>query len=149
LLKTIFLLSLSVIPLLSFAETISCDGAFVTVTDAPSAKEPFFNVTIEGYSASRKFQFEIQKDYLFLRCEVTPTGNHVILINHFCGGSGCADFDNFGIIEVRTGKVLLEPNQPFKGNTEQAKAIMGTEPKPFACELKSIEICLHSKIELG
>lgn len=149
LLKAIFFLILSVIPTLSFANTISCGGPFVTVADAPSAKEPFFTVTIEGYSTSRTHQFEIQKDYLYLRCEVTPTGNHVIFINHFCGGSGCADFGNFGIIEVRTGNVLLEPNQPFKGNTEQAKEIMGTEPKPFTCELKSIEICLHSKIELG
>lgn len=148
-LKTICLLFFSVVPMLSFAGTISCGGAFVTVTDAPSAKEPFFSVTIEGYSASREHQFEIQKDYLFLRCEVTSTGNHVILINHFCGGSGCAEFGNFGIIEVRTGKVLLEPNQPFKGNAEHAKKIMGTELKPFTCELKSIEICLHSKIELG
>lgn len=148
-LKAIFLLSISAIPTLSFADTISCGEALVTVTDAPSAKEPFFSVTIEGYSTSRKYQFEIQKDYLSLRCEVTSAGNHVVFLNHFCGGSGCADFGNFGIIDVKTGKILLEPDQPFKGNTGKASEIIGTEPKPFTCEPKSMEICLHTKIELG
>ena len=135
--------------MLSFANTISCGGTLVTVSDAPSVNEPFFSVNIESNSTSKKYQFEIQKDYLYLRCEVTSLGNHVIFINHFCGGSGCANFGNFGIIEVSTGKVLLEPNQPFKGNAAQAREIMGTELKPFTCELRIVEICLHSKIELG
>ncbi|MEN0035478.1 MAG: hypothetical protein AAGC78_00365 [Cellvibrio sp.] len=148
-LKIISFICLSVIPTLSFADTISCGGKFVIVSDAPSAKEPFFSVAIEGTSTSSTHLFEIQNDFLHLRCEVTSTGRHVILINNFCGGSGCAGFGNFGIIEVSTGKVLLEPNQRYKGNIEQATEIIGTELKPFTCELKSIEICLHSKIELG
>ena len=148
-LKIICLASLALIPILSHADTISCGGKFVTVSDALSAKEPFFSVTIEGGTTSTAHLFEIQNDFLHLRCEVTAAGNHVVLINNFCGGSGCAGFGNFGIIEVNTGKVLLEPNQRYKGNMEQAEEIIGTELKPFTCELKSIEICLHSKIELG
>lgn len=56
---------------------------------------------------------------------------------------------NFGIIDAQTGEILLEPNQPFKGNLEKAKEIMGKEIKPFTCSAESDEICLHSKIELG
>ncbi len=121
----------------------------MTVSDAPSAKEPFFSVTIEGDKTSSTHLFEIQNDHLHLRCEVASNGTHVLLINNFCGGSGCSTFGNFGIIEVNTGKVLLEPNQRYKGNMKQATEIIGTELKPFACELKSIEVCMYSKIELG
>lgn len=149
LLRTICLVFLSLLSIYSYADTISCGGKFVTVSDAPSDKEPFFSVTIEGDSASSTHLYEIQNDHLYLRCEVTSSGKHVVLINNFCGGSGCADFGNFGIIEVFSGKVLLEPSQRYKGNIEKAKEIIGTEIKPFTCELKSIEICLYSKIELG
>ena len=149
LIRTILLLSFSVISTLSFAETITCGESLITVSDAPSAREPFFSVTIEGKSTSSSHKFEIQKDYLHLRCETTSTGNPVIFINHFCGGSGCADLGNYGIIEASTGKVLLEPNQPFKGNSEKTKEIMGKELKPFTCKEAGKEICIHSKIELG
>jgi hypothetical protein len=104
---------------------------------------------IVGKSTSSNHKFEIQKDYLHLRCETTSTGKSVIFINHFCGGSGCADLGNYGIIEANTGKVILEPNEPFKGNAEKAKEIMGKELKPFACKQAGSEICMHSKIELG
>ncbi|HEX7764153.1 MAG TPA: hypothetical protein VF433_11160 [Cellvibrio sp.] len=148
-LKSIFLIPLLAVSTLSLADTISCGGKFVSVSDAPSANEPFFSVVIEGDSTSAPYQFEIQKDYLRLRCEVTSTGKHVILINNICGGSGCVEFGNFGIIDIGSGKVLLEPNQPFKGNRDQAEEIIGTELKPFTCEFNSIEVCMHSKIELG
>lgn len=148
-LRVICLFTVSLISIVSYAETISCGGKLISVSDTPSVKEPFFSVTIEGSPTSSIHLFEIQNDFLNVRCEVTSTGNHVVLINHFCGGSGCADFGNFGIIEVSSGKVLLEPSQRYKGNMEQAKEIIGTEIKPFKCELKSIEVCLRSKIELG
>ena len=147
--KKYFLFALSIIPVFCFADTLSCGGAVVTASDAASAKEPFFNITIKGESTSKTYNFEIQKDFLYIRCEKTTTGKSVLLINHFCGGSGCADFCNFGIIEVNTGSMLLEPNQPFKGNTEKAKTIMGKELKAFTCEKESGEICLHTIIELG
>ena len=85
----------------------------------------------------------------YLRCELTSAGNHVVLINHFCGGSGCTSFGNFGVIDVASGKVLLEPNQRYKGNIESAEEIIGTEIKPFTCDLETLEVCLRSKIELG
>lgn len=147
--RAFLLLSLSVASTVSIAESISCGDSLITVFDAPSAKEPFFSVIIEGKSVSSNHKFEIQKDYLQLRCEITSTGASVVLINNFCGGSGCADVGNYGIIEANTGKVLLEPNEPFKGNTEKAKEVMGKELKSFTCDQDGFEICLRSKIELG
>ena len=147
--RAILLFSLSIASTLSVADSISCGDSLVTVSDASSTKKPFFTVTIEGKSTTSNHQFEIQKDYLHLRCEITSTGKSVIFINHFCGGSGCADLGNYGIIETSTGKFLLEPNQPFKGNTKQAKEIMGKELKPFTCKQVGTEICMYSKIELG
>jgi hypothetical protein len=149
LIKTIFFFILAVVPAFSFAGTLSCGDAAVTVSDATSAKEPFFSVSIKSESINKTHNFEIQKDFLYVRCEKTTTGKSVLFLNHFCGGSGCADFGNFGIIEISTGTILLEPNQPFKGNREKANEIMGKELKAFKCEKESNEICLHSKIELG
>lgn len=148
-LRIIFLITLSLTFSLSNAGTISCGGKSVTVIDAPSAKEPFFSVAIDGGATSSTHLFEIQNNFLHLRCEMTSAGNRVVLINNFCGGSGCATFGNFGIIDVSTGKVLLEPNHRYKGNIEKAEEIIGTEIKPFTCEVNTIEICLSSRIELG
>jgi hypothetical protein len=147
--KTIFLFALITIPSFSYADSLLCGGAVVTVSDAESDRKPFFIISIEGKSNNKTLNFEIQKDFLYLRCEKTATGKPVLFINHFCGGSGCTDFGNFGIIEARTGIILLEPNQPFKGNMEKAKQIMGKELKPFTCEKDNSEICLHTKIVLG
>ena len=148
-LKKYFLFALFMTPAFCLADVLSCGGAVVTASDAASAKVPFFNITIKGESINKTYNLEIQKDFLYLRCEKTTTGKSVLLINHFCGGSGCANFGNFGIIEVSTGSMLLEPNQPFKGNAEKAKTIMGKELNTFTCEKESGEICLHTVIELG
>lgn len=133
----------------SFGGALSCGSTAVTILDAPSAKDPYFKVTLKNELINKAYHFEIQKDYLQLRCDKTESGIEVLFINHFCGGSGCADYGNFGIIDVKSGAMLLEPDQPFKGNTQKAKEIMGKEIKNFSCTNEMDEICLHSKIELG
>lgn len=133
----------------SLADSLSCGETNAVITDAKSKNEAFFNLTLKNNGLNKSYQFDIQKDFIHIRCEKTSAGSFVFLINHFCGGSGCADLGNFGIIEAKTGAILLEPNQPFKGNINMAKQIMGKEIKPFTCSKDSGEICLHSLIELG
>ncbi|MES2826254.1 MAG: hypothetical protein V4732_21855 [Pseudomonadota bacterium] len=147
--KYIACFSLVAFSSLATSSSLSCGETNFVIADATSAIDPFFKLTIKNSSLSKSYQFEIQKDYINIRCEKNSKGVFVILVNHFCGGSGCADMGNFGIIDAQTGEMLLEPNQPFKGNLEKAKEIMGKEIKPFACSAESGEVCLHSKIELG
>lgn len=132
----------------SFAESLACGGSVIEIVDAPSSEAPYFQLIIKSDAINRNYKFEIQKENFFLRCEETGNGVQVLLINHFCGGSGCADFGNFGIIEVKTGVILLEPDQPFNGNKEKAEEIMGRYIWEFTCSANN-EICMHSKIELG
>ena len=133
----------------SFADSLTCGGSVIEVVDAPSSETPYFQLIIKSDLINRNYKFEIQKDHLFVRCEETKKGVQVLLINHFCGGSGCADFGNFGIIEVKSGAIFLEPDQPFNGNKEKAEDIMGRYIMEFTCSADSNEICMRSKIELG
>ncbi|PUA29340.1 MAG: hypothetical protein B0W54_01695 [Cellvibrio sp. 79] len=147
-LKRVLFLPAIVFPPKSFADSLTCGGSVIEVVDAPSAAAPYFQLMIKSDLINRNYKFEIQKDNLFVRCEETKQGVPILLINHFCGGSGCADFGNFGIIEVETGAILLEPDQPFDGNKEKAEEIMGRYIGEFTCSANN-EICMHSKIELG
>ena len=135
--------------MLSHSESLKCGDTTATVSNAESVNDPFFNLNISNKELSKKYQFEVQKDYFRIRCDRTANGTFVFLILHFCGGSGCTDLYNFGIINAATGAILLEPDQPHKGNAIKANAIMGTQIKPFTCSPDNGEICFFSKIELG
>lgn len=148
-LKKTFSLLAIIVSTNSFADSLTCGGSVIEVVDAPSSETPYFQLIIKSDLINRNYKFEIQKENLFLRCEEIKNGMQVVLVNHFCGGSGCADFGNFGIIEVETGVILLEPDKPFDGNREKAEEIMDKDIGEFTCSADSNEICVHSKIELG
>ena len=151
-LKLIFTLSFVVFSSSSFGDVLSCGSTAVAVSDAPSPKDPYFKVMLKNELITKTYYFDIQNDHLHARCDITESGIEVLFINNACGGSGCADYGNFGIIDLRTGAVLLEPDQRYKGNMQKAKEIMGKEIKKFSCYNESDErdeICLYSKIELG
>ena len=147
--KHIICFSLIFISSHTFADSLSCGETNAVVTNATSANEPFFNLTLKNNAIHQSYQFDIQKDSIHIRCDKNAKGNFVFLINHLCSGSGCADLGNFGIIEAKTGTILLKPDKPFVGNVNKAKRILGKEIEPFACSKESGEICLHSSIELG
>lgn len=129
------------------AHSLVCANVTVTVSDAPSAAHPFFNLTLQSQLFKKEYLFEIQKDYFRIRCEQTSKKAYVLLINHFCGGTGCRD--NYRIIDVESGDILLEQPLHIINNTNKAVEIMGKEIEPFTCGEGNGEVCLHSKIELG
>jgi len=147
-LKAILALFLIAMSLPSFAAALLCGDTAVSVVEPASVGDPYFRVVLKNKAINKIYSYEIQKDYLHLRCDETRTGVKVLFLNHFCGGSGCADYGNFGIVEVKTGSILLEPDQSHDGNLQRAKEIMGKDIKKFSCK-ESGEICIHSKVELG
>lgn len=149
LLKYIICFALIVFSSLTYADSLSCGETEAIITDAKSSKEAFFNLTLKNNVIDKSYHFDIQKDFIQIRCEKRDTDDFVLLINHICSGSGCADFGNFGIIEAKTGAILLKADQPFSGNLNKAGQILGKEIKPFSCSKDSGEVCLHSSIELG
>lgn len=148
-LKSILALSLIAASVPSFAASLLCGDTSVSVVEPASVGDPYFRVILANKVINKTYSYEIQKDNLHLRCDETRTGVKVLFFNHFCGGSGCADYGNFGIIEVKTGAIQLEPDQPHEGNLQRAKEIMGKGIKKFSCSTESGEICIHSKVELG
>ena len=129
------------------ANSLVCANVTARVSDATSSADPFFNLELQSPLFKKHYFFEIQKEYFRIRCEQTPKKIYVLLINHFCGGSGCRD--NYRIIDVESGDILLEPTLHIKNNTNEAIEIMGKKIEPFTCGEGNNEICLRSNIELG
>jgi hypothetical protein len=49
-------------------------------------------------------------DFIGAECRTNLQGKSFIVFQAYCGGSGCKDLDNFGIIDPSDLRVLLVPN---------------------------------------
>lgn len=132
----------------SIANSLSCGNTKAIVKDADSASNPFFTISISNGAVNKSYQFSIENDFINVSCDAKFDGSLVFVIRHFCGGSACNE-NNFGIIDVVSGVLLLEPDDRYKGNVQKANAIMGKEIKPSGWRENNQEIYLRSAIELG
>ena len=74
-------------------------------------------------------------DYIGAECRPNNIGKKYIVYQAYCGGSGCHDLDNYGIIDPINLKVLLVPNdwnskdadRIFKGKLTRMKAVLSVE----------------------
>lgn len=92
-----------------------------------------FAVTIRTASPKKVLRYSNENDFLKLRCQPDKNGKLMLLVNHTCGGTGCAE-SNFGIIDLQTLDVLLVPDSRWKGNHTKAEAILGVKIKSFSCK---------------
>ncbi|MBF0558563.1 MAG: hypothetical protein HQL08_07255 [Nitrospirae bacterium] len=148
-------------PSLSFGNDavtkLTCGNGRIEVYNSNVVESPFFVVSIFNSKGIFYHSFLADKEFLEVRCEKMNEGKEILLINHFCGGSGCAE-SNYIIIDPMTGKVMLEPTDGFSGNANKASSILGKAVKPFSCLKHSRsnvkqnangEYCLMSPLELG
>lgn len=131
-------------------KAMACGNAKVTVSPArvqggQKVLQDFL-VNISQPNSARTFRFSPENEFLQVRCETKRDGDTVILVNHYCGGSGCSE-SNFSIIDLKTYKVLLSANARQNGNHSAAETIMGKKLKPFTCERSQDEYCLSAKFE--
>jgi len=133
-----------------------CGGAGIEVINGREVSKPEFLLMLTRGDQRLKVAFSVERELLSVRCEPRD-GGEVVLVNHQCGGSGCAD-GNFGIIDPQRMKVLLTPDAPFAGNAERAESILGHKIRSFSCRRPSAatydwrsngEYCHVSPIELG
>jgi len=113
-----------------------CGKASITVTQARFREgQPGedFTATIQLDSQRKVIRFTNENDFLKLRCQSGKNGKLMLLVNHTCGGTGCAE-SNFGIIDLQTLDVLLVPDSRWKGNHAKAEALLGVEIKSFSCK---------------
>lgn len=137
---------------------LHCGKADVTLLNSSDIRSPFFVLTVRVLNGQVHYRYRMDGEYFEIRCETKSDGKKVVLLNHFCGGSGCAD-SNYGIVDSESGNQLLEPTAPSRGNADQASRLLGHPVKPFSCEQYSStssavpdaegEYCFRSPLELG
>jgi hypothetical protein len=116
-----------------------CGGAQVVIDSAPkgfrSPEEAYAKtgqlvqaqlVVVRGES---RVAFQSWKDIDFIggACVADSKGKPYIVYQAFCGGSGCDDRSNWGIIDATSLRELLKPTDH---NTERAIEILGAQPPP-------------------
>jgi hypothetical protein len=111
-----------------------CGGRSIGIFNSNIPESPFFVLDVGGVD---HIPFSMENEYFAVRCEKDLKGRDRLLILHSCGGSGCADQANFGIVDPRTGKILLRPNARHRGNWNKAVAVLGKKFKPFECDTHS------------
>jgi hypothetical protein len=133
-----------------------CAGTAIEISNSDQVGDPFFRLSLKREKRRLRINYTAEREFLFVRCERRGE-TYVLLVNHFCGGSGCAG-ENFGIVDLRTLSVLLHPDQSFVGNRDRASAILGHTVKPFSCNAPSSsshgwqrngEYCYVSPLNLG
>jgi hypothetical protein len=147
--RFVFTIALLSIAITSHAENLVCGNSKAEIFNAETSFAPYFKIVVSNSSISKEYKFSAELEYFQLRCDSKSDGTPVFLILHFCGGSGCSDLCNFGIIDASTGALLLKPDQPQKGNNDRAINILGKKIPPFTCKPNSGELCLKAKVELG
>lgn len=127
LLFTLFL-SLSVA---AAAEVTECAGSKVYIAFSSSLKSPegvesILTVSRSGQDTTLRYDTNI--DFIGAECRKNRRGEPLIVFQAYCGGSGCRDLDNFGIIDPSDLRILLVPNDWNRGD---AKKILGDEVAPI------------------
>ena len=113
------------------ATRLMCGGREVSVFNSNISESPFFVLHVGGLT---HIPFSVENEGFALRCERDARGRDRLVILHSCGGSGCADQSNFGIIDPKNGKVLVRPNARHRGNWSKAESVLGKKLKPFECD---------------
>jgi hypothetical protein len=105
-----------------------------------------FLVSVAQPNNTKTFKFSAENDLLQVRCETNRNGEPVLLVNHYCSGSGCSE-SNFSIIDLKTYEVLLSANARQKGNHSAAESILGKKLKPFSCGHSQAGSCYAASFE--
>lgn len=113
-------------PAAAFAdEGFSCGGAdvrfaFEKRTDGGAFVESV--VTVGRDDRETVLRYESAIDFIGGVCTEDGRGRPVVVFQAYCGGSGCYDLDNWGIIDPGDLRVRLVPND---WNREDAEKILG------------------------
>ena len=89
-------------------------------------------VTVSRRNQSTVVRVSDARDYVGLKCEVDMKGRAFVLIQGYCGGSGCHDLDNFYIVAAESLEVLLIPRNRDDMNRQEAARILGHVPAPIS-----------------
>lgn len=116
-------------PALAAAETFECGGALVEIsavrTGELHVEDIRLAIRVSRGSETREISYEGGIDYIGGHCVAEAGTMPRILFQAYCGGSGCKDLDNWGIIDPQSLQVLLAPSDT---NRMDAQRILGAAP---------------------
>ncbi|TPQ25755.1 hypothetical protein PL263_09975 [Methylomonas sp. EFPC3] len=120
-----------------FAKTL-CGGASVEVSAErfPDAKLALSKIVLSASSGKESIRLVFDNtvdgpkaaEYFFAACLKGKDQRSYIVFQNYCGGSGCHDLDNFGIIDAASLRVLLAPSD---NNHSLADQIIGHPVQPL------------------
>ena len=130
--RTALLVAVLLISTSSLANPISCADAKVLIVFGKSAQFPDTAEAVLTASIGERstvLRYDGNIDFIGAECRKTSRGKSFVVFQAFCGGSGCKDLDNFGIIDPKDLRILLVPDD---SNHSIAKQIFGSEVAPIA-----------------
>jgi hypothetical protein len=113
------------------AQKFSCGGAEADISvigrESPMWErraEAVVSVSKDGYSTVLRYR---NIDFIGGECVSVENSKPLVVFQAYCGGSGCKDGNNWGIIETEFLRVLTVPSD---SNSSEAKKIIGNQPLP-------------------
>lgn len=111
-------------------QQFDCDGARVDVTvSAQGSRMRMDNarstVSVSRERSVRELSYIGGIEFVGAHCTRASDGRLLVLFQAYCGGSGCKDLDNWGVVDPRSLQVLLAPNDFNRGD---AQRILGLAP---------------------
>ena len=117
-------------------DRFTCGATSVQVFNTGRADNPYFSLRLVREQRHRDMDFSTELEHFSVRCEPGGKGKQYLLVNQACTASGCSA-SNWGIIDPRLLKLVLEANQPYLGNEVAATELIGHSPQPFNCSSRS------------
>ena len=113
------------------AQVFSCDSAEVRI-DVVARESPIWEeraeavITVRRDTAITVLRY-LNIDFIGGQCVVKAGAQPLVIFQAFCGGSGCKDRDNWGVVNPKTLRVLTVPSGM---NRKEALTLIGGSELP-------------------
>jgi len=126
--QKVWMLLLLLMALSANAESLQCDGADVDIKYGKKSPWGWEDVSLKITNGKAEVIKKFEYVHFFIACLANSSKKSFVVYQAYCGGSGCKDLDNWGIVEPTSLEVLLEPTD---NNHKNAERIFGGKLKPF------------------
>jgi hypothetical protein len=129
-------LVLMLTPCILWADNIlACSGATVRIDFVKSSTDKYALETVVQVSRGNRstvLRYDGGIDYIGAECRKNRDNKSYIVFQAYCGGSGCKDLANYGMIDPKDLRVLLVPND---WNHKDAEKIFEGKITPIKLKL--------------
>jgi hypothetical protein len=126
-----FVLAFFIAPNCHAAQKFSCSGAEVRIEVVEHSSSSWEDRAEAVVTVSRDGEQTVLRyrniDFIGGRCLVERGVRPLVLYQAVCGGSGCKDLANWGVIDPKTLRVLTVPND---SNRDETRKLIGGATLP-------------------